>query len=222
MLIHLSLLGNSTPLELHSGVSVCIIPLISPVYKHWRYVSFALSMRYFRHWCEYATDERWEQDDDRGEGDPPLIIQLMKPLIEHWLRHYSTRCWNAIETAARCTGPVFCLLLRVSSDYAQPITGQVTEVTCPVIGRAQPELTPSKRQKTGTGCGLFNSALFVHYSTLHGLYIIQPCMACILFNPVGLAHSSKVYLHYSTWLSEHYSTFAHSPIKRIFVHYSTL
>ena len=46
-------------------------------------------------------------------------------------------------------GPVFCLLLGVSSDYAQPITGQVTEVTCPVIGRAQPELTPSKRQKMG-------------------------------------------------------------------------
>ena len=39
----------------------------------------------------------------------------------------------------------------VSSDYAQPITGQVTEVTCPVIGQAQPELTPSKRQKTGPG-----------------------------------------------------------------------
>ena len=39
---------------------------------------------------------------------------------------------------------VFCLLW-VSSDCAQPITGQVTEVTCPVIGRAQPELTPSKR-----------------------------------------------------------------------------
>ena len=45
-------------------------------------------------------------------------------------------------------GSVFCLLLRVNSDYAQPITGQVTEVTCPVIGRAQPELTLSKRQKT--------------------------------------------------------------------------
>ena len=41
----------------------------------------------------------------------------------------------------------FCLLLTVSPDYALPITGQVTEVTCPVIGRAQPELTPSKRQK---------------------------------------------------------------------------
>ena len=38
------------------------------------------------------------------------------------------------------------------SEQAHPITTitrQVTEVTCPVIGRAQPELTPSKRQKTG-------------------------------------------------------------------------
>ena len=42
-------------------------------------------------------------------------------------------------------------LLRVSSDYAQPITGQVTEVTCPAIGWTQPELTPSNGQKTGPG-----------------------------------------------------------------------
>ena len=49
------------------------------------------------------------------------------------------------------TGPVFCLLLRVSSGCAQPITGQVTLVTWPVIGWAQSELTPSKRQKTGPG-----------------------------------------------------------------------
>ena len=41
----------------------------------------------------------------------------------------------------------FCVEI-VSSDYAQPITGQVTEVTCPVIGQAQPDLNPSKRQKT--------------------------------------------------------------------------
>ena len=46
-------------------------------------------------------------------------------------------------------GTVFCLLLGESSDYAQPITGQVTKVTCPVIGRAQPVFTPSKGQKTG-------------------------------------------------------------------------
>ena len=44
------------------------------------------------------------------------------------------------------SGPVVCLLLRVISDYAQPITGQVTEVTCPVIGQAQPELTPRERE----------------------------------------------------------------------------
>ena len=47
--------------------------------------------------------------------------------------------------------PVFYILLGVSSDYVQPITGQVTEVTCPVIGWAQPELTQSKIQKTGPG-----------------------------------------------------------------------
>ena len=34
------------------------------------------------------------------------------------------------------SGPVFCLLLWVSSDYAQPITGQDTEATYPVIGWA--------------------------------------------------------------------------------------
>ena len=33
-------------------------------------------------------------------------------------------------------GPVFCLLLGVSSDCAWPITGQVTSVTWPVIGWA--------------------------------------------------------------------------------------
>ena len=49
------------------------------------------------------------------------------------------------------TVPVFCLLLGVSSDHAQPITGQVTDVICPVIGRAQPELYLSKREKTDPG-----------------------------------------------------------------------
>ena len=38
-------------------------------------------------------------------------------------------------------GPVFWLLLGVSSDYAQPITGRVTEAACPVIGQAQSEFT---------------------------------------------------------------------------------
>ena len=46
----------------------------------------------------------------------------------------------------RTPGRVFCLPLGVSSGCARPITGEVTEVTCPVIGRAQLELTPSKRR----------------------------------------------------------------------------
>ena len=47
------------------------------------------------------------------------------------------------------SGPIFCLLLGISSGYAWPITWQVTSVTCPVISWANSELTPSKRQKMG-------------------------------------------------------------------------
>ena len=73
---------------------------------------------------------------------------------------YSMNIKNLLSLIAETKGPVFCLLLGISSDYAQPITGQVTEVTCPVIGRAQPELTPSKRQKTAQ-----ISTIFVHIMT---------------------------------------------------------
>ena len=59
-------------------------------------------------------------------------------MIQYHVRVHIIRC-----------GPVFGLLFGVSPDYAQPISGHATEVTCPVMGRAQPELTPSKRQKTG-------------------------------------------------------------------------
>ena len=62
--------------------------------------------------------------------------------------------WNLINISS---GPHF--LFGVSSDYAQPTTGQFTEVTCPVIGRAQPELTLSKRQKTGPGNGLVSCSV---------------------------------------------------------------
>ena len=49
------------------------------------------------------------------------------------------------------SGSISCLLLGISSGYAQPITGQVPEVTSPLIGWAQLELTPSKKQKMGPG-----------------------------------------------------------------------
>ena len=69
---------------------------------------------------------------------------LIRKLPSNFIPHF-------IGLVITYPGSVFCLLLSASSDYAQPITGQVTEVTCPVIGRGQPELTPSKRQKTDPG-----------------------------------------------------------------------
>ena len=73
---------------------------------------------------------------------------LVKSMNTFYLNQWFQCQWR-IDASS---GPVFCLLPRVSSDYAHPITGQVTEVTCPVIGRAQPELTPSNRQKTTSWC----------------------------------------------------------------------
>ena len=64
-----------------------------------------------------------------------------------WMQIQSCQWWQFPFrfNRVRCSKPVLCLLLGVSSDYVQPITDQVTEVTCFVSGRAQPELTPSKR-----------------------------------------------------------------------------
>ena len=77
------------------------------------------------------------------------------PMLAPWILLYCLKkCnYNAVAFCINytCAGPIFCHLLGKSSDYAQPITCQVTEVTCPVIGWPQPELTPSKRQKTGPG-----------------------------------------------------------------------
>ena len=80
------------------------------------------------------------------------------------------------------SGPVFCLLLGVSSDYAQPITGQVTEVTCPVIGRAQPELTPNKRQKTGPD--LLDHSY--NYDDFKGKTVVSPLLAHWRYHNVAL------------------------------------
>ena len=61
---------------------------------------------------------------------------------------FNTNCPKCnMEKAWDRSGPVFYLLLGVSSGCAQPITGQVTSVTWPVIGWAYSELTLSQRQK---------------------------------------------------------------------------
>ena len=62
---------------------------------------------------------------------------------------FSLYLWTYLNgVSVMVPGPVICLLLGVSPDYAQPITSQVTEVTCHVVGQAQPELAPSKMQNT--------------------------------------------------------------------------
>ena len=95
------------------------------------------------------------------------LQQFKKPGSTHWWSCNSKfSCFNgkALNALQKCFPQcmkdwykyiepwlVLCLLHVVSSDYTQPITGQATEVTCPVIDWTQPELTPSKRQRTGPG-----------------------------------------------------------------------
>ena len=91
----------------------------------------------------------------KWKASQPIIQWIRRKKIperkDSSLNHRNIILPNNIKLNSLWPGPIVCLLLRVSSDYAQPITGQVTEVTCPVIGQAQPEFTPSKRQKTGLG-----------------------------------------------------------------------
>ena len=79
------------------------------------------------------------------------------------------------------SGSVFRLLLGVSSGYA--------EVTCSVIGQAQPELIPSKRRKTGPGqvwCPQFipykwlHSKCFISFSLVSNILRILQLVNCKL------------------------------------------
>ena len=67
-----------------------------------------------------------------------LALSLyLKHRLSYWRRlvlsaFYSHLC--LCSSGSTISGPVFCPSLGVSSDYAQRITGQVTEATFPVIG----------------------------------------------------------------------------------------
>ena len=62
---------------------------------------------------------------------------------------YSTPGGKQETHSSERSGPIFCLLLGISSGCARPIKEPVTSVTWPVIGWAQSELSPSKRRKNG-------------------------------------------------------------------------
>ena len=87
---------------------------------------------------------------DQGVVDPYTITRELATIVG-----FSK---TSGESDTSFTRAVYCFLLGVSSDYAQPITGQVAEVTCPVIGRAQPELALSKRLKMGPGSSMHNQS----------------------------------------------------------------
>ena len=89
-----------------------------------------------------------------------------------------------------CSGPVFCLSLGVSSGCAQPITGQVTSVTWPVIGSAQSELTLSKRQKTGPG---HSEQLSLQYGSFS--WVAQPVLICAKKSGPSLKHTGHSDIH---------------------------
>ena len=98
------------------------------------------------------------------------------------------------------SGAVFCLLLQVSSDYARPITGQVTEVTCPVIGRTQPELTPEQETEYRPWC--------FYMKMWNSLALESGCnLKSVIFNFISgigiLSISCEIGLKTSLMLSQH-------------------
>ena len=81
-----------------------------------------------------------------------VIFYWHSPMVYGEWKNLRNREWGLFWMMYYWTpGPVFCLLPGVIADYAQPIIGQIIEITCPVIDQAQPEPTPNKRQKTGPG-----------------------------------------------------------------------
>ena len=110
------------------------------------YIDSLSSLGYVITWTHYLNYWPFAMESTSCRWIPSTYGQLCGALRVSLLF-----AWVSFCIICLVTGLVFCLLLGGSSDYAQPITGHVTEVTCPVIGRAQPELTPSKRQKTGPG-----------------------------------------------------------------------
>ena len=82
-------------------------------------------------------------------------------------------------------GPVFCLLLWVSSGCAWPITGQVTSVTWPVIGWAWSELTPNKRQKTDPDAGFASLCWQKEFLVIFRFMVDCIILSCLLQNVIA-------------------------------------
>ena len=91
-------------------------------------------------WCIMST-----QLNQQGISDAWSPYSFLKSIT--WFSLHCSCHFKQWGGRKRLTRVRFPSLLWVSSDYAQPITGQVTEVTCPVTGRAQPELLWARDRK---------------------------------------------------------------------------
>ena len=80
-------------------------------------------------WCQCVGEKQLEVNSI-AIGHVTLVT--MTGLLDAYSRHL---LWKSLKLITR-SGPMFCLLLRVSSGCARPITGQVTSVIWLVIGWA--------------------------------------------------------------------------------------
>ena len=83
----------------------------------------------------------WGWQDPGGPHVGPMnlvvweaIVYILQMFWRVLTMYYEATTLYWFSITMYCTGPVFCLLLGVSSGCAWPITGQVTSVTWPVIG----------------------------------------------------------------------------------------
>ena len=132
----------------------------------------------------------------RDENIGPLVLQVKIPWMHFFLWkcnlipcHYLCLCYtvfthclvrdNLLIRKCCTRNPVSYVPMLatcahfLSLGYAQPITDQVTEVTCPVIGRYQAELTLSKRQKTGLPSDWLQSIIGVLWLPPVELFVFQ-------------------------------------------------
>ena len=108
------------------------------------------------HLCGEFTGHRWIPRTKASDAelwcffDLRLNKRLSKQWCGWWFETSLCSLWRHGNDPAKwciCSRPVFCLLLGVSSDYAQSITDQFTKVTCPVIGTHSLNLLPAGDRK---------------------------------------------------------------------------
>ena len=140
-IVKLQAIYNVASTVINKEHPLVVLPLV-PRLAYCGVIHVDVTRDFILHWCHMRLNVI------RSPATPFLVQVNNTEIIDSF---FMGTHWSLEVPLTKRPGPVFCLLLGVSSDYAPPITGQVTEVTCPVIGWAQPELTPSKRQKTGPG-----------------------------------------------------------------------